>query len=1052
MTGFYEFTCPSCGHRMRVKQEQLGRMGKCTRCQYPVQVSVSAAAPITKGRREQTRRRPPTEERQRHPLDWREGDVILGLYEVGRVFEGGGMARVYRVRHRAWHMDLAVKVPRARILKDPRGAKNFERECETWANLGLHPHVVSCHFVRQFGGLPIVFVEYVEGGSLQDWIRSGRLYAGGGSAALRRILDVAIQMAWGLEHAHNHGLVHQDVKPANTLMASGGVAKVTDFGLARAQSGLQEAPGAAPQNILVSSSGMTPAYCSPEQARRERLTLKTDLWSWGVSVLEMFTGEVTWVSGRVAREALDAYGEDGECIAAQRFGVPKMPGPVAELLRACFDPSPEARPANMACVAAKVIAMYRQITGVPFTRPAPVTLEQQSGALRAANLNNRAISMLELGRHLEASGLFRQATLEAKGAREDVPGEVLQDLAYNRVLSQLGWEVWANPKAIVRGVPEASDPKRQAFLVGLLLLRAGELHEAIATLTQALSGEEAYRTDAFNARGIGLLLVGETRPAIVSFQQAFGLAPDRLDILRNLALAYSYDRQSRRALRIYEHLARATVFDSEDWIRYATVLAAAGQQHRALEAIDRALKHSGVSTAVRLTAAELLAGVQSFLPGVIPVQRHGERGKALIAEALEAEPRNLRALVDLQTWPRRKGLKGGAVIRNRRRELLTDGSPARIGGCIASSYKALTKRFRWGDIQAKNQRRRLVFLSSLPVFAWAMLVGITMEQEAGEAAVLCAAAIYFGALFFTARGAPSSNVWRDLLFMLPVCAVPLAAGLYLRAQNNLQGFARILVAASLAIPPAFLLWQLGFQRLTCRARALPRGDRAAQHTSTRQARSTVEKGLRELQQRDSEALQRSSGSMRRTALLLRAVHSVGPGLTRFWDRLSVAFWGWLVYLIPQVAATMYLYQALEDPNLRFFLPMFILPLVLVPFSPWLMLLLNCLVSPALGFWVGVTVVNPYLSEHLDPSWLHFLSVENRTVSVNLIASAFFVFLNWRAMRGCPEFVPEWTSCSPKQWDIRQMVDPLNIRRYAAPWQLVPPDIVAHDRKEPHKRG
>lgn len=142
------------------------------------------------------------------PLIWHVGDVILDLYEVTDILGEGGFGTVYKVRHRNWDMDLAVKCPKPGKFETERQVENFERECETWVNLGLHPNTVSCYYVRRLGSVPRVFAEYVEGGSLEDWIQDGQLYEAGPEEALKRILDIAIQFAWGLHYAHGQGLVH----------------------------------------------------------------------------------------------------------------------------------------------------------------------------------------------------------------------------------------------------------------------------------------------------------------------------------------------------------------------------------------------------------------------------------------------------------------------------------------------------------------------------------------------------------------------------------------------------------------------------------------------------------------------------------------------------------------------------------------------------------------------------------------------------------------------------------------------------------------------------
>ena len=195
---------------------------------------------------------------------------------------------------------------------------------------------MPCRFFRTVGDEVLIFAEYVEGGSLKNWIDSRKLYEGGAEKTLERILDTAIQFAWGLHCVHELGLVHQDVKPANVMMdkdaqvaVQGLKVRVTDYGLARARAAAGEryVPELG-QSILVSSGGYTPAYCSPEQADGRKLDRRTDVWSWGVSVLEMFQGGVTWQSGRVAAEALKAFLEHN----GEEEDIPAMPEGVAELL------------------------------------------------------------------------------------------------------------------------------------------------------------------------------------------------------------------------------------------------------------------------------------------------------------------------------------------------------------------------------------------------------------------------------------------------------------------------------------------------------------------------------------------------------------------------------------------------------------------------------------------------------------------------------------------------------------------------------------------------
>ena len=336
---------------------------------------------------------------------WRVGDVIDGRYEVLAVLGAGGMGVVHRVWHGGWGVDLAVKSPRFDLVRRADDWRQFVDEAEVWVSLGLHPNVCGCHYVRVLGGVPRVFAEYVAGGSLAEWIVDRRLYSGERSAGLARVLDLAIQMAWGLEHAHTHGLVHQDVKPANVLIdvaADGGLtAKLTDFGLTKARAVAAAYDAAATGSVPVGVGGMTAAYASPEQARLVEypeydtagVGRGTDIYSFAVSVLEMFTGGVTWSSGPYAGTALADAARD-----------PEFPAEVVALLERCLRDEAEDRPRSMAEVAAELAGIYRHVVGEEYPRARPVSAD-----LRSDELNNRGLSLVDLGRTAEAATAFEAA-------------------------------------------------------------------------------------------------------------------------------------------------------------------------------------------------------------------------------------------------------------------------------------------------------------------------------------------------------------------------------------------------------------------------------------------------------------------------------------------------------------------------------------------------------------------------------------------------------------------------------------------------------------------
>ncbi len=294
---------------------------------------------------------------------------MLEGYTVIRELGKGGAGIVYLLERRLTGRTIRFAAKKLLIPQSgkPHDTDTLLREIRMWIDLPEHPNLTACRFVRMVDGAPIVFAEYVDGGTLADWNRSPH------PKDLLTMLDIAIQFARGLHAAHRYGLIHQDVKPSNVLMTTAGVAKLTDFGLSRLQGVRGTLPDdRIPDSARVSSGGMTPAYCSPEQAGGERVSRHTDIWSYGLSVLEMFWPDQHWPVGFLAPSLLDAYlGSHRSRRMRRGERVPGMPDALAEVLDRCFREAPRDRWESMAEVSRQITAVYESIAGHAFPRPTP---------------------------------------------------------------------------------------------------------------------------------------------------------------------------------------------------------------------------------------------------------------------------------------------------------------------------------------------------------------------------------------------------------------------------------------------------------------------------------------------------------------------------------------------------------------------------------------------------------------------------------------------------------------------------------------------------------
>ena len=205
--------------------------------------------------------------------------ILAGRYELLDKIGEGGMAVVFKARDRLLSRFVAIKILRPEYTKDSMFIESFRRESQIAAGL-VHPNIVNVYDVGKEGNIYYIVMELIDGQPLSDIIKDE------GALDPRRATDIAKQVASALSMAHKHQLIHRDVKPHNIMITSEGVAKITDFGIAKAVTGTTMV-GDQKEAVMGSVH-----YFSPEQARGDYVDEKSDIYSLGIVLYEMLTGKV----------------------------------------------------------------------------------------------------------------------------------------------------------------------------------------------------------------------------------------------------------------------------------------------------------------------------------------------------------------------------------------------------------------------------------------------------------------------------------------------------------------------------------------------------------------------------------------------------------------------------------------------------------------------------------------------------------------------------------------------------------------------------------------
>lgn len=256
----------------------------------------------------------------------------LGPYEIVSLIGSGGMGEVYRARDTRLQRDLAVKVLPPEMAGDAERLRRFEQEALALAAIE-HPNIVTVHSVEEIDGVHFIAMELVRGRPLSELILSGGLPA-------EKLLGIAVQMADALAAAHRQGVTHRDLKPANIMVGEDGRLKILDFGLAKLRREQANSDNGQPQPLFQNETltrerqilGTVP-YMSPEQVEGRPLDPRSDLFSLGIILYEMATGQRPFSGDTWASLASSILRDSPASLSERR---PDLPGDLGRIVSRCL--------------------------------------------------------------------------------------------------------------------------------------------------------------------------------------------------------------------------------------------------------------------------------------------------------------------------------------------------------------------------------------------------------------------------------------------------------------------------------------------------------------------------------------------------------------------------------------------------------------------------------------------------------------------------------------------------------------------------------------------
>jgi serine/threonine-protein kinase len=327
------------------------------------------------------------------------GEVVAGRYELEELVGAGGMSSVFKAYDTLLERHVALKILHPHFTEDEQYVERFRREARAVASLS-HPNIVTILDRGEDEGRQFIVFELVEGRTLAEVLHEeGRL-------PVQHSLEIAIQVARGLGFAHEQGLVHRDVKPQNVILNGDGRAKVTDFGIARSL----EVQGVTQSGAVLGTSN----YIAPEQASGKPVDRTTDVYSLGVVLFELLTGEVPFPGESFVAVAMQHVSEPPPSVLEVR---PDVPVRVARAVDRALEKDPAERFPTMDAFAAELQACLAELGSPP---DAEVTLVHRVPVVRVRRWRLLPAGLVALGIVLLAAAVaallwHRSSSHQGKG-------------------------------------------------------------------------------------------------------------------------------------------------------------------------------------------------------------------------------------------------------------------------------------------------------------------------------------------------------------------------------------------------------------------------------------------------------------------------------------------------------------------------------------------------------------------------------------------------------------------------------------------------------------